>query len=147
MNIRDALASKAPGTHTVTPDETIRSALATLERHNIGALVVSTDGATLDGILSERDLVRELHRRADDLADFLETPVRTVMTAVLHTCTGDVSIESVMQQMTDHRVRHLPVLEADGALVGVVSIGDVVKQRITELEFERDQLDTYVHQG
>ncbi|WP_028471936.1 CBS domain-containing protein [Nocardioides alkalitolerans] len=147
MNIRDALAQKAPGTHTVTPDATVRSALATLEQHNIGALVVSADGASPDGILSERDLVREMHRRADDLPGFLDAPVSAVMTAVLHTCTGDVSIESVMQQMTEHRVRHLPVLEGGGTLVGVVSIGDVVKQRINELEFERDQLDTYVHQG
>ena len=99
------------------------------------------DGETVDGIVSERDVVRRLH----DRADVLDRPSRTIMTADVRTCEGTEPLTELMQVMTEHRIRHVPVL-TDGKLTGIISIGDVVKNRIGELEFERDQLDSYVHQ-
>src|SRR5690606_17119992 len=110
--------------------------------HNVGALVVSSDGSSLDGIVSERDVVRRLHQ---DPA-VLEAEVSSIMTSDVHTCEGSHLIDDLMQLMTQQRVRHVPVL-AEGRVVGIISIGDVVKNRIQELEFERDQLDSYVHQS
>ena len=95
----------------------------------------------VDGIVSERDVVRNLN--GDD--EVLDAAVQQIMTAVVQTCEPGHDVDAVMAQMTEHRIRHVPVIE-DGELVGVVSIGDVVKSRITQLEFERDQLDSYVHQ-
>jgi CBS domain-containing protein len=125
---------------TVSPDAGVRELVALLAEHNVGALVVSEDGATVHGIVSERDVVRRLK---DDEA-VLESQVSAIMTAEVQTCTGDHSVNDLMQVMTRGRFRHIPVVE-DGRLTGIVSIGDVVKHRMSELEFERDQLDSYVH--
>jgi CBS domain-containing protein len=103
--------------------------------------VVSDDGERVSGIVSERDVVRRLH--ADEAV--LDTAVSAIMTADVRTCSGDDAVTDLMQTMTEHRIRHVPVV-ADGRLTGIISIGDVVKNRIGELEFERDQLDHYVHQ-
>jgi CBS domain-containing protein len=103
--------------------------------------VVSEDGERVSGIVSERDVVRRLH--AD--AAVLDTPVSSIMTADVRTCAREDSLTDLMQTMTEHRIRHVPVV-TDGRLTGIISIGDVVKNRIGELEFERDQLDSYVHQ-
>ena len=142
MKINDVIKAK-PSHQVVTigPDATVRELIALLAEHNVGALVVSDDGERVTGIVSERDVVRRLH--AD--ADVLETAVSQIMTADVRTCAGDDGLTELMQLMTEHRIRHVPVV-ADGKLTGIISIGDVVKSRIGELEFERDQLDSYVHQ-
>ena len=142
MKINDVIKAK-PSHEVVTigPDATVRELVALLAEHNVGALVVSDDGERVTGIVSERDVVRRLH--ADEAV--LDTAVSQIMTADVHTCSGDDGVTDLMQAMTEHRIRHVPVV-ADGRLTGIISIGDVVKSRIGELEFERDQLDSYVHQ-
>jgi CBS domain-containing protein len=142
MRIRDVLAAKAHQTVlTVPPDLTVRELLARLAEHNVGALVVSSDGVALDGIVSERDVVRRLH---EDL-DVLSAPVATIMTTEVHTSSPDADLDEVMATMTERRIRHVPVVEG-GRTVGLVSIGDVVKHKIDALQFERDQLDHYLRQ-
>ncbi|MFL6133096.1 MAG: CBS domain-containing protein [Nocardioidaceae bacterium] len=141
MRINQVLAGKGSSeVVTVRPDASVRELIGMLAEHNIGALVVSGDGARVDGIVSERDVVRRLHEDEQ----VLDSPVSAIMTADVHTCEGDQPITSLMAVMTDQRVRHVPVVK-DGRLAGIVSIGDVVKSRMSELEFERDQLDSYVH--
>ncbi len=142
MRIREIVAAKpSQGVVTVSPQATVRDLLALLADNNVGALVVSTDGTTVDGIVSERDVVRRMH--ADP--DVLSAEVSSIMTADVHTCDPDSDLDEMMGVMTERRIRHVPVV-ADGALVGIVSIGDVVKHKISSLQFERDQLDSYVHQ-
>lgn len=142
MRINDVLRAKAgQQVVTISPEASVGDLVDLLREHNIGAVVVSTDGTSVDGIASERDVVRNL-----GATDALDRPVATIMTASVHTCSGDDEINDLMQQMTEHRIRHVPVV-ADTALTGIISIGDVVKNRISELEFERDQLDQYLHQS
>lgn len=141
MRISQVLAAKPiKDVITVRPDATVRELLGILADHNVGALVVSNDHTTVDGIVSERDVVRRLHEN-DGL---LDATVESIMTREVQTCSRDDTVNDLMQAMTEHRIRHLPVVE-DGKLVGIISIGDVVKSRMSELEFERDQLDSYVH--
>lgn len=127
---------------TIKPDAGVRELVAALAEHNIGALIVSEDGASLDGIVSERDVVRHLHHDGT----VVNNTVAAIMTAVVETCTPDDDLDNVMATMTERRFRHIPVV-ADGSLVGIISIGDVVKHKIGQLTFERDQLDSYVAQG
>jgi CBS domain-containing protein len=142
MRIRDVLAAKADSTVlTVPPDLTVRDLLRELAEHNVGALVVSSDGASVDGIVSERDVVRHLHSDPD----VLSAAVSTIMTTEVHSCAPDADVDQLMSAMTERRIRHVPVLD-HGRMVGIVSIGDVVKHKISALQFERDQLDSYVHQ-
>ena len=142
MRINDVLKGKpSHDVITISPDASVRELVALLATHNVGALIVSVDGETVDGIVSERDVVRRLHDR-EDVLDML---VSEIMTSTVRTCEGTESLTELMQVMTEHRIRHVPVL-TDGKLTGIISIGDVVKNRIGELEFERDQLDNYVHQ-
>jgi CBS domain-containing protein len=142
MKITDVMRGKpSQDVVTIRPDATVRELLGLLAEHNIGAVIVSGDGAGVDGIVSERDVVRTLHR--DETV--LDAAVEQIMTAVVQTCEPDHDVDALMAQMTEHRIRHVPVLD-DGQLIGVISIGDVVKSRINQLEFERDQLDHYVHQ-
>jgi CBS domain-containing protein len=141
MRINEVLAAKS--SHeviTISPDATVRDLLGKLAEHNVGALIVSRDGSSVDGIVSERDVVRRLHENED----LLGAPVASIMTAEVHTCEGQHPVNDLMQVMTERRIRHVPVVK-DGALTGIISIGDVVKSRMSELEFERDQLDSYVH--
>jgi CBS domain-containing protein len=141
MRINQVLAAKAiREVVTVSPDATVREMLALLAEHNVGALVVSSDGKSLDGIVSERDVVRRLN----DTDNLLEVTVSSIMTTDVHTCEGQHPVNDLMQVMTERRIRHVPVMDG-GELVGVISIGDVVKNRLQELEFERDQLNSYVH--
>jgi len=142
MRINDVLKAKAGhDVITIKPDATVRELLALLGEHNIGAVIVSGGGTAVDGIVSERDVVRKLN--GNDA--ILDAAVEEIMTAVVQTCEPGADVDEVMAQMTEHRIRHVPVID-EGELVGVVSIGDVVKSRILQLEFERDQLDSYVHQ-
>jgi len=142
MRINDVLRSKpSQDVVTISPDATVRDLIAALSEHNVGALVVSSDGASVEGIVSERDIVRRL--REDEA--LLERPVGSIMTSHVHTCEANHEVNQLMLVMTDKRIRHVPVV-TDGRLTGIISIGDVVKSRIGELEFERDQLDRYLHQ-
>jgi len=151
MRIREIVAAKSraaagetgapPTVVTVRPDASVTELLGLLAEHNVGALVVSSDGRTVDGIVSERDVVRRLHADPDTLSSTVEA----IMTRDVHTCPPDTSLDELMGEMTRRRFRHVPVME-DGVMVGIVSIGDVVKHKIDALEFERDQLDSYVHQ-
>ena len=142
MRIHEVLAHKSTqDVVTVKPDATVRELIGMLAEHNIGALVVSVDGSSVDGIVSERDVVRRLH--ADEAV--LESPVSAIMSADVQTCEVSATVNELMQVMTERRFRHLPVVDEDGLLIGIMSIGDVVKSRMSELQFERDQLDSYVH--
>jgi CBS domain-containing protein len=141
MRISDVLTSKPGEVVTIHPDATVRDLLGLLAQHNIGAVVVSTDGGAVDGIVSERDIVRRL-AESDAV---LDGAVSEIMTSDVQTCEPDVPVDDLRQLMTERRIRHVPVVR-DGALVGIISIGDVVKSSIGQLQFERDQLDTYLHQ-
>jgi CBS domain-containing protein len=142
MRISEVLKSKQlKDVVTITPDAGVRELIATLAEHNIGALIVSADGTSLDGIVSERDVVRRLHSDGT----VIDNTVAGIMTQVVRTCSPDDTLDDVMVLMTEHRFRHIPVCE-DERLVGIVSIGDLVKHKIDQLQFERDQLDSYVHQ-
>ncbi len=121
---------------TVTPQMTVAEAVALLSEKRIGAVVVSSDGETADGILSERDIVRELGRRG---ASCMQECVSDMMTRDLVTCTRHDSADLILQTMTEGRFRHLPVVE-EGKMVGLISIGDVVKARLSELSMEKDAL-------
>ena len=140
MRIGDVL--KAKPSHevvTISPEAGVRELVAKLAEHNVGALIVSTDGVTLEGIVSERDVVRHLHHDGT----VVNNTVAAIMTTAVETCDQDTDVHELMKTMTERRVRHVPVVH-DGQLIGIISIGDVVKHRIDQLEFERDQLDSYV---
>jgi CBS domain-containing protein len=140
VQISMLLRHKGHEVATIDGSQSVREALAVLAEHRIGALVVSEDGRRIDGILSERDIARGLHERG---AGLLGDPVTTVMTAEVHTCVPSSQLTDLARLMTDQRVRHVPVVD-DGVLVGIVSIGDVVKARLDELEEERRQLVDYI---
>ncbi len=137
MLVRKILADKA-GTEvfSVSPDDTVNTAAQILSANRIGTVVVLTEGK-LNGILSERDIVRDLGKSG---AACLDKKVSELMTADITTCTQADNSDAVLQLMTDGRFRHLPVLE-DGALVGLISIGDVVKAQLSELAMEKDALE------
>ena len=154
MRIADILRNKGAAVATVTESTTVTGLLAELAVHNIGAMVVigiggqersdsgnNTGGVV--GIVSERDVVRYLHERGPDL---LRRPVGEIMSAVAVTCGPDDPVDDLAALMTNNRVRHVPVLEG-GRLVGIVSIGDVVKNRMEELASERQQLQAYITGG
>jgi CBS domain-containing protein len=141
MHIRDILMTKGFDVVVIDPNASVTELVAILRDRNLGAVVVSGDGRTVDGIVTERDVVRQLA----DGPEFLSAPVSTIMTSVVHTCTPDDSVRSLMETMTNERIRHLPVLDDQQQLGGIVSIGDIVKSHVSEVEFERDQLEGYVH--
>jgi CBS domain-containing protein len=143
MHISEVLARKpSSAVVTVTPETTIRQLLSILAEHNIGACLVCV-GDSLEGIVSERDVVRRLH--ADGPAVAVENTVGAIMTTEVTVCAPSDALEDILGVMTDRRIRHLPVVDG-GRVVGIVSIGDLVKHRIDQLTFERDQLEGYVHQ-
>lgn len=141
MRINDVIRRKGAAVVTIGPDATVGELLEQLAQHGIGALVVSGDGQGVDGIVSERDVVRHLHSRG---VTVLQARVSEIMSAEVTTCGPDDSVEQLMRQMTELRVRHIPVV-VDGALHGIVSIGDVVKHRMDELQLERDELVGYLN--
>src|SRR6476660_8359065 len=142
MKIADVLRNKGEGVITISPDDTVAHLLEVLNERGIGAVVVSKDGTDVAGIVSERDVVRHLHRSG---AEVLSGPVSAIMTADVHTARPDDHLDELARQMTGRRVRHVPVV-VDGKLRAIVSIGDVGKQRIDELQTERDQLVGYIQQ-
>ena len=142
MKISDVVRHKGAGVVTIRPDDTVAHLLALLDEHKIGAIVVSEDGASVVGIVSERDVVRHLHR---DGASVVDGAVSTIMTSEVTTAQLDDDLEVIARTMTDQRIRHLPVV-VDGKLHAIVSIGDVVKSRIDTLQSERDQLVGYIQQ-
>jgi CBS domain-containing protein len=139
MRISEVLHVKGDNVVTISPDATVRDLVALLREHNIGAVVVSSGSGTVAGIVSERDVVRGLA----DGPDVLDRSVGDIMTSRVHTAAPTETVDHLMKLMTDNRIRHVPVV-VEGSLHGIVSIGDVVKSRMNELQFERDQLQSYV---
>ena len=140
MKVKAMLSAKESKVVTARPDETVATAINLLKQKKIGALVISDDGNRIQGILSERDVVRAL---VDHGGDLLKMPVSALMTRTVKTCSLDANIHEVMSEMSNSRIRHLPVLD-DGKLCGVISIGDVVKNRLDELEAETTILREYI---
>ncbi|MCT8990960.1 CBS domain-containing protein [Chelativorans sp. SCAU2101] len=140
MTVKAILDAKGRDVVTIAASRTLREAVSLLAEHRIGALVVTVDDDRISGILSERDIVRAIGREG---AEVLEKPVSAVMTARVQVCRESHTVNEVMQIMTEGRFRHLPV-EKDGRLAGIVSIGDVVKRRIEEVEREAEEIRTYI---
>ena len=141
MKISDVTRGKSSrDVITISPDASVRDLLSLLAEHNIGAVIVSSKDGAVDGIVSERDVVRRLVEHDEVLLG----PVAAIMTKSVETVDEQGLVDDLMKTMTQHRIRHVPVV-TDGRLTGIISIGDVVKHRIDQLEFERDQLDHYVH--
>ena len=140
MLVSDLLQDKGFAVATITGQATVGAAVADLTRHRVGALVVSPDGRTIDGIVSERDIVSSLSELHTQL---LDRPVASIMSSSVHVCSPMDDVETIMNLMTEQRIRHVPVVE--GALLcGIVSIGDVVKSRIAVLEKDRNELMEYI---
>jgi CBS domain-containing protein len=139
MKIADILHTKGGDVYTTPADATVRELVAALVERNVGALVV-TDGDDVLGIVSERDIVHRLNQWGDTL---LDSEVADIMSSDVVSCGPDDDVDRIAQTMTERRVRHMPVTK-DGALVGLVSIGDVVKSRIAQLEVDRVQLEHYI---
>jgi CBS domain-containing protein len=142
MRIADVLRNKGAAVTTINPEATVAELLAGLAEQNIGAMVVVGDDGVV-GIVSERDVVRQLHAHG---ASMLTRPVATIMTTMVATCTKSDTVDAISALMTTNRVRHVPVLDGR-KLIGIVSIGDVVKTRMEELEAEHEQLHSYITQG
>lgn len=142
MRVAEILRRKGADTVTVPPDASVNRVVELLREHGYGALVVSSDGTTIEGIISERDIVRALGLRSD----LLDMAVSEIMTSPVITCGPDDRTVGLMDLMTEKRIRHLPV-EIDGRLSGLVSIGDVVKHRVSELETEKEVMEEYIHHG
>ena len=140
MTVAAILRNKGTNVSTIAPEATVETAVERLRAENIGALVVSRHGTDIVGIISERDIVIGLTRHG---AKLLAAGVSEIMTTAVRTCTPEDEIGQLMLVMTEYRIRHLPVL-VEGKLGGIVSIGDVVKKRLEEVEFERDVMRDYV---
>ena len=140
MLIASLVRAKGTFVATIEPERSVAELLVSLGRHNVGALVVSADGEHIDGVVSERDVARHL---ALEGALVLERPVSVIMTQDVRTCSLHDRLEDLMLTMTRERIRHVPVVDG-GRLVGIVSIGDVVKSRLDELQGERDDLIHYI---
>ncbi|MEV6898365.1 CBS domain-containing protein [Amycolatopsis sp. NPDC051372] len=143
MRIADLLRTKGAAVATVAPGTTVTELLAGLARHNVGAMVVVTPEGAIAGIVSERDVVRRLNEHGPLV---LDGPVADIMTKMVASAGPDDSVDELSVLMTERRIRHVPVLE-DGRLAGIISIGDVVKSRIEQLEKSQEQLEAYIAQG
>ena len=140
MQVDNILQSKGMTVHTVATHAPISEAVRILNEHRIGAVVVLADNGAVAGILSERDIVRHL---GDDPARLLGRAVREIMTSDVITCERHTAVSDLMEQMTRFRIRHIPIVD-NGELVGIVSIGDVVKRKIEETEHEAEALREYI---
>jgi len=141
MNVQSIIGTKGPVVATITQTATLRNAVDLLTERRIGALVVSGDGKAIEGIISERDIVRAV---AASGTAALDGSVGSVMSIDVVTCSVGDGVDRLMELMTDRRIRHLPVVDDRGHLSGIVSIGDVVKSRLTELEQENRALSQYI---
>lgn len=142
MRISDVVRSKGGHVVTIRSGATVQELLALLSDHRIGAVVVSDDGVSVHGIVSERDIVRHLHSRGPGI---IQGPVSAIMTKEVQTTAPEADLDEVEKTMTENRFRHVPVV-VDGKLHAIVSIGDVVKNRMESLQAERDQLVGYIQQ-
>jgi CBS domain-containing protein len=142
MKIRSIISGKR--VETISASASVHDLVNSLNSHHVGALVVSNDGKKIDGIVSERDVVRAMPGKLDQLAAM---HVRDIMTVDVHTCTPDSTVAELMTMMTELRIRHIPVVDDSGLLVSIVSIGDVVKNHVSELDSERQALRDYVASG
>ena len=140
MNVETILRNKGNWVATIRPDATVADAVEVLTKERIGAIVVSEDGKGVDGILSERDIVIALAAYGEDL---LTHPVDDIMTHTVITCDPSDTVGRLMEEMTNRRIRHFPVV-AGGRLIGIVSIGDLVKNRLDEVEFEANSLRSFI---
>ena len=143
MQVSGLLQGKGSDVVTVAPDAAVDRVAGLLAEHRIGAVVVSADGSTIDGIVSERDIVRALAAQGTGV---LEQKASAIMTSDVVTCEPGTTVEQLMALMTERRIRHVPVLDA-GGLSGIVSIGDVVKNRLSDLETETQVLHDYIAHG
>ena len=141
MHVHSVLKVKGTAVATIAPDASLTDATASLRDHGVGALVVSRDGRTIEGIISERDVVRALAAHGTST---LGHEVSSAMSTSVTTCRGDDTVDQMMAMMTDRRIRHLPVVDDGGYLEGIISIGDVVKARVGQLEHENNQLHDYI---
>lgn len=144
MQVIEILNLKGREVATIGPDESIGRAVEILRERGVGALVVTDDGRSIQGILSERDVVRALGHSSE--SELLARPARDIMTPEVVTCSPLDRVERLMSMMTGRRVRHVPVT-VNGDLGGIISIGDVVKSRLSELEHEAKLLEDYIHHG
>lgn len=142
MKIANIIAQKGPFVATINSGSNIAHLVDLLKKHNIGAVVVSDDGRHILGIISERDIVRALASHPGEISAL---KVADLMTANVYTCTQDDTVDGLMQVMTDHKFRHVPVVDADNTLIAVVSIGDLVRHRLAELSDERAALIGYIN--
>ena len=143
MQLTTILSTKGSAVITIHPEASIAGLVAMLSEHSVGALVVSPDGSTISGIVSERDVVRALNHGSA----VLNAPVASIMTAQVHCAPPTASIDENMHLMTERRIRHVPITGDTGDLIGIVSIGDIVKSRLGELEGERAALMDYITRG
>jgi CBS domain-containing protein len=141
MNVQSIIGGKSPVVATITQTATLRQAIDQLTERRIGALVVSGDGKAIEGIISERDIVRAASASGPSA---LDGSVGSVMSTDVVTCSAGDGVDRLMALMTERRIRHLPVVDERGQLAGIVSIGDVVKARLSELEQENHALAEYL---
>jgi CBS domain-containing protein len=141
MHVHHILNVKGTAVATIAPSASLSDAAASLRDHGVGALVVSGDGCLIDGIVSERDVVRALAAHGGSA---LGRSVGSAMSTAVTTCHGADTVDQIMAMMTERRIRHLPVVDDDGRLAGIISIGDVVKARVGQLEIENNQLHDYI---
>lgn len=142
MKIASLIVNKTA--HTIDAHESVKTLVDRLNTHRVGALVVSPDGKAVDGIVSERDVVRALAAKFDSITTL---HVRDIMTVAVHTCTPDSTVAEIMSTMTNERIRHIPVVDGSGDLLSIVSIGDVVKHHVGEISVENQALKEYVASG
>ncbi|QQR39923.1 CBS domain-containing protein [Devosia rhizoryzae] len=140
MQVDTILNSKGGAVYTIAETSTLADAVALLNTHNIGAVVITGANGGITGILSERDIVRQLGRVTEDA---LQAPIASIMTRGVVTCERSTDIADVMERMTRRRIRHMPVVEG-GVLIGIISIGDVVKHKIEEVEHEAEAMREYI---
>lgn len=143
MHVSQILTTKGNDVYSIAPDASVADLVADLHRHGVGALLVRGAAGDLVGIVSERDVVRAMASNSGAV----EATVASLMTTEVVTVSYDAAVADVMRLMTERRFRHLPVLDEEGTLIGLVSIGDVVKNRIDELEAEREALVEYITQS
>ncbi|MBT4949001.1 MAG: CBS domain-containing protein [Candidatus Nanopelagicales bacterium] len=143
MLVSTILADKGADVVTVSPEQDVQGLLSLLAQHKVGALVVSPNGTTISGIVSERDIVRALAAGESLMGE----PVSRIMTSEVFVSTMHAKIDELMTVMTSQRIRHIPITTDSGELIGIVSIGDLVKARLSELEAEKEALVEYITHG